>query len=360
MATARKLRKLWFDFYLELARWAVSDLASAADISAQTVANWYAGGKPSPKIVNRAVTAINNQYLTLGIAVIITSADVLEIEPIPDPRLREMYALRERGSTNVEIAELHQLSKERVRQLLGKWTAAKKIVCPRCGNTFKPNRIDQNYCSNYCSPLQTGLLSYADRAAHRLAQRIEPPTEKGCWEWSGCINPTTAYGRASWNQKSRQVHRIVWMLVYGEIPRGKSVLHKCDNPPCCNPYHLYLGTPADNAHDRKTRNRGNRHHSFTKQEVELIRATFTSNSDITAMAIQYNVHPTTIYKIIKLKSHTNRPRIYANAKLSATQVRRIRDIHSYGHHSCASLGTMYDVSGSCIECIIRRKTWSHL
>ena len=52
-------------------------------------------------------------------------------------------------------------------------------------------------------------------------------------------------------------HRLSWTMARGPIPAGKWVLHRCDNPPCVNPDHLYIGTAADNAHDRESHGRGN-------------------------------------------------------------------------------------------------------
>lgn len=75
-------------------------------------------------------------------------------------------------------------------------------------------------------------------------------------------------------------HRVAWQLANGEIPDGLCVLHKCDNPKCCNPSHLFLGTHADNAHDRDNKKRGkvpdNRgenhpHHKLTWNDIHYIR-----------------------------------------------------------------------------------------
>jgi hypothetical protein len=55
-----------------------------------------------------------------------------------------------------------------------------------------------------------------------------------------------------------QAHRLSWLVNVGEIPEGMHVLHKCDNRPCCNPKHLFLGTNLDNIKDRVSKNRSNR------------------------------------------------------------------------------------------------------
>lgn len=77
----------------------------------------------------------------------------------------------------------------------------------------------------------------------------------GCWEWTRSKNPK-GYGRASGFGKPWQAHRLSWFLFNGEI-KGFHVLHKCDNPPCVNPKHLWLGTDKDNAKDREFKKRGN-------------------------------------------------------------------------------------------------------
>jgi hypothetical protein len=85
-------------------------------------------------------------------------------------------------------------------------------------------------------------------------------TETGCWEWQGA--KTKGYGMIGHGRRSdpgtrvKQVHRVAWELTYGPIPEGTSVLHSCDNPPCYNPTHLFLGTQADNVADMTAKGRG--------------------------------------------------------------------------------------------------------
>jgi hypothetical protein len=80
-------------------------------------------------------------------------------------------------------------------------------------------------------------------------------TAAGCMEWLG-TRAFYGYGKTMFRGKTTTAHRKVWTLTYGEIPEGMCVLHKCDNPPCCNPDHLFLGTHADNARDREAKGRG--------------------------------------------------------------------------------------------------------
>lgn len=77
----------------------------------------------------------------------------------------------------------------------------------------------------------------------------------GCWSWSGSIHPY-GYGTLGSRQQRVLAHRLSWMLHNGPIPNGLWVLHRCDNPPCTNPSHLFLGTHQDNMDDMKSKGRG--------------------------------------------------------------------------------------------------------
>jgi hypothetical protein len=79
-------------------------------------------------------------------------------------------------------------------------------------------------------------------------KRVKNVGGEGCWEWSMSRN-IYGYGIAHHLKKRIGAHRLSWTLTNGEIPEGMQVLHKCDNPPCCRPDHLFLGTPLDNIHD---------------------------------------------------------------------------------------------------------------
>ena len=103
-----------------------------------------------------------------------------------------------------------------------------------------------------------------------LAQRLKKyvvPSKTGCWEWSGALND--GYGVTKINGKKVSVHRATYELFVGPIPDGLHCLHKCDNPCCCNPDHLFLGTNRDNVNDMLAK--GRQHSKLTRDEVIAIK-----------------------------------------------------------------------------------------
>jgi len=100
-----------------------------------------------------------------------------------------------------------------------------------------------------------------------MLARFESKFKKtdGCWEWEGCKSKS-GYGQFGVRGDnsyfvSRYTHRVSWELYRGEIPKGLCVLHRCDNPSCVNPEHLFLGTHKDNTQDMVEKGRhleGNR------------------------------------------------------------------------------------------------------
>lgn len=82
--------------------------------------------------------------------------------------------------------------------------------------------------------------------------------DDSCWNWTGARLPK-GYGIVGISQgKHKYTHRVAWELTNGPIPEGLWVLHRCDNPPCCNPAHLFIGNNRDNVLDMIQKGRAKR------------------------------------------------------------------------------------------------------
>lgn len=93
--------------------------------------------------------------------------------------------------------------------------------------------------------------------------KVEKLGENECWKWKAYKNKQ-GYGRFGFSaSQSVNAHRISWVIHFGEIPPGLFVCHKCDNPECTNPQHLFLGTRQDNINDSLIKKRA-KHFSKNK------------------------------------------------------------------------------------------------
>ena len=85
---------------------------------------------------------------------------------------------------------------------------------------------------------------------------IHPKLKTRCWVWTAGVS-RFGYGElAIGGGKKIRAHRFAWVLSHGPVPNGLFVLHRCDNPPCVNPEHLWLGTRVDNIADMVAKGRG--------------------------------------------------------------------------------------------------------
>jgi hypothetical protein len=125
-----------------------------------------------------------------------------------------------------------------------------------------------------------------------------------CWNWVG---GKSSLGRGfircgSKGSPMLQVHRLSWLIHFGNIPAGLFVCHHCDNGLCVRPDHLFLGTPQDNVDDKVSKCRQSRHENhgrtiLSKEQVEYIRATWKGRGlgpTQKSFALAYGVDRSTI------------------------------------------------------------------
>jgi hypothetical protein len=150
-----------------------------------------------------------------------------------------------------------------------------------------------------------------------IAERFWEKVAKsdGCWLWTA-FRTEKGYGKLAGSRSPVRAHRVSYELAFGHIPEGLCVLHRCDNPPCVRPDHLFLGTEADNSADMKAKRRGR------------------------GPAMQGTAHP--------------------RAKLTDEQVVAIRAAYQPRIVSAAVLAAKFGVSRATIDGIVSGRYWKHL
>lgn len=144
----------------------------------------------------------------------------------------------------------------------------------------------------------------------KLWSKVDIKGSDDCWDWKAATN-IKGYGRFYTDSKLVSAHRYAWSLINGPIPEGKLILHKCDNPPCCNPAHLYCGTPKDNMRDKGTRHPvpsevlGSGSTKLHEGEIWLIRKLWREGKNFLSysfIAKMFKVNPSTISHIVNSTS----------------------------------------------------------
>lgn len=142
-------------------------------------------------------------------------------------------------------------------------------------------------------------------------EKINKKSEDECWEWKGYTDKN-GYGRIMINHITYRAHRIAYELTHGSIPKGLYVLHHCNNPPCCNPNHLYAGTQKDNM----------------KQMI--------------------------------VDGHSCVGEKHPMGKLRGEDILKIKKLYSTGRYTLKEIGIMFGTSDKNIHLIKSNKRWKHI
>jgi hypothetical protein len=131
---------------------------------------------------------------------------------------------------------------------------------------------------------------------------LDKTSKPGCWLWTRA--KSYGYGRLFVHGKGVMAHRHAYERQYGLIPDGLVVCHRCDEPSCCNPEHLFVGSQADNLADMRSKRRGNicernRSAKLTQQQVDDIRRRYAAGGvSMSQLGRQVGVGPGSIFKIV--------------------------------------------------------------
>jgi len=172
--------------------------------------------------------------------------------------------------------------------------------------------------------------------------KLDKQSDNECWNWTA-RKDSRGYGllKILGQQKA---HRVSWIIHFGEIPEGLYVCHRCDNPSCVNPAHLFTGTAKDNYKDMVNKGRigswsGKRHGSWTHPE----RRTYGERNGA-------RKHPE---KMPRGSAH-------GNAKLTEEDVADMRRRYDAGGVTQISLAKEYKLGKMTVSQIVRRTTWKHI
>lgn len=148
-----------------------------------------------------------------------------------------------------------------------------------------------------------GFMSLSNVAAGRFWAKVDKQGD--CWVWTGARS-SGRYGSLAADGKNWRAHRLSYEIHNGPIPDGLYVCHSCDNPPCVNPEHLFLGTQRDNMGDMVQKGRlvapsGETHgmSRLNTSKVLAIRKARSAGQTLQSIASEHGVGISTIHSVVK-------------------------------------------------------------
>ena len=183
-------------------------------------------------------------------------------------------------------------------------------------------------CSNHASWLKSrGMASRINGAyqfglpykgrplQERFWEKVKKVEGDGCWEWTGC-RMKSGYGQIGRGRRhgNDTTHRVSWELEHGTpVPAGMCVCHRCDNPACVRPSHLFLGTPMDNVHDRIAKGRtrlatprrgfDSPYAIVTREMADEMRRRFAAGETQVAIGKSMGVSNSTVHSVVRGKKY---------------------------------------------------------
>lgn len=185
-------------------------------------------------------------------------------------------------------------------------------ICGQCGEIFyRPPSSRGPYCSLRCKGVAQSKNPRP--LAERLWARVDSTAgPDACWPWKGAVlwNGYGCINSGPPEKRSLGTHRVAYSCHYGPIPAGSKILHSCDNPPCCNPAHLRLGTQLDNLKDMNAKGRnakGERHGNVKLSDaaVSAIRLSHAAGATGRSLASAFSVSESYISSIIHGRARRN-------------------------------------------------------